>query len=259
MKKSDKNIIRCKHCGASLPINADFCDVCGQKVERQTYRQKASQDAQKRLQTKKRLKVFVPIVLLCIIFVGYKIWDAFWFKNIILNPNYQYMLTKVSVEEYKKINVGMTYKEACKTIGGKGKLRLIAGYAKEGAKGYIWPGEFIEKDNMDSSFDVMVDNSTKKIIMIRERNLVDGAEVLENIKAEKESHYIQRNKIEKGMTRNEVVELLGSDGVLDNSSSIKDGSGEVVRKRYKWVGGTSHEIEVEFENDIVQDVYEYGY
>ena len=253
--------MKCKNCGAKLPIDAKFCDVCGHPVERQTYKQKAEQDAAKRRAAKIRLMIIVPIVLICIAFAGYKLWDIYWFKNIHFEPNYGNMRTRVTLDEYNKLELGMTYKEACKVVGGRGKIESIVGNAKSGMRSYIWAGEYADvKNSFYSEVSITIDNRTKRIDSIHEYNLIDAEELLANHNNNTEIQYKKYGKIEIGMTLKEVEDLLGTKGVLHYSSSTKANNNETkTRKEYRWVGPNNQEIIVDFENDIVESANEYGF
>ena len=138
--------MKCKKCGAELPIDVKFCDICGCPVERETYKQREKRDAEKRKKVKRRAFVIVPLVLICLSLIGYKLWDMFWLKTIYLDRGYS-MITRVSVDEYKKVEIGMTYKEVCKIVGGRGKLESIVGTSKAGMRSYMWGGEYADKKN----------------------------------------------------------------------------------------------------------------
>lgn len=252
--------MKCKNCGAKLPIDAMFCDVCGHPIERQTYKQKAEQDAKKRKATKFRLMIIVPIVLICIAFAGYKLWDIYWFKNIHLEPNYGNMRTRVTLDEYNKLELGMTYKEACNIAGGRGKLESIVGTAKTGMRSYIWAGEHADVENsFYSEVAITIDNRTKKIDSIYEYNLVDAEEVLSNNKNDTKAYYKKYGKIEIGMKLKEVEEILGTKGALYHSSSTKANNIKTTRKEYRWHGPNVQVIIVGFKNDIVESANEYGF
>ena len=251
--------MKCKKCGAELPIDVKFCDVCGCPIERETYKQREKKDAEKRKKVKRRAFIIVPIVLICLSLVGYKLWDMFWLKNIYLDRGYS-MITRVSVDEYKKVELGMTYKEVCKIVGGRGKLESIVGTSKAGMRSYMWGGEYADKkNNFYSEMSVRIDNNSKKIDSIHEYNLLDAEEILANHNNNTEIQYKKYAKIEIGMTLKEVENLLGAKGVLQYSSSTKKSNKLTTRKEYRWVGPDNQEIIVDFENDIVERANEYGF
>lgn len=251
--------MKCKKCGAELPIDVKFCDICGCPVERETYKQRKKKDAEKRKKVKHRAFVIVPIVLICLSLVGYKLWDMFWLKNIHLDRGYS-MITRVSVDEYKKVELGMTYKEVCKIVGGRGKLESIVGTSKAGMRRYMWGGEYADKkNNFYSEMSVRIDNNSKKIDSIDEYNLLDAEEILANHNNDTEIQYKKYAKIDVGMTLKEVEDLLGNKGVLHHSGSTKTDNKQTTRKEYRWVGPDNQEIIVDFENDIVERANEYGF
>jgi len=252
--------MKCKKCGAELPIDVKFCDVCGCPVERETYKQREKKDAEKRKKVKRRAFVIVPLVLICLFLIGYKLWDVFWFKNIQLNRNYGMMTTRATVDEYNKLELGMSYRDACKIIGGRGRLESWVGTANSGMKSYVWAGEHADsKNSFYSNVSVTVDTQSKKIDSIHEYNLIDAEEVLANHNNDTEIQYKKYAKIDVGMTLKEVEDLLGNKGVLHHSGSTKTDNKQTTRKEYRWVGPDNQEIIVDFENDIVERANEYGF
>ena len=253
--------MKCKKCGAQLPVSAKYCDICGTKVIRETYEQRAARETQERAKATKRRKIRRIVIVACILALAISAWALLWPKNIDFNPDLYSKSNKVSAEQYAKISKGMTYKQIRDELG-RGYNDGSFGNAFWGSKYYIWPGEYIDKGLLYSEVRVFIDKENKKCDHLSERNVIDGEEIFENLSNDRKAMTKKKKEdieaIKPGTTYEQVVDLLGIEGVLVESESNSEGN---VEKTYKWHYYDEYyykqEATIYFDKGKVRDVYVY--
>ena len=218
--------MKCKHCGANLPSDAKFCDICGTPIKRQSFAEKESINAKKRKQSAKMQKIGLLAAAAGVVLLIVTLWYLFYPKVIQFDPNLYNMKVKVSEEELEQIEIGMTYDEICDIVGGRGKLEEIFGGAINGAKTYAWAGEAMDKQFLYSSLQVSFDNRTKKADWIKARSIKNSDKIYTGYDTSTAGKTIiedvKNPPIKDGMTYEEVVKALGREGLLLETDVIKD-------------------------------------
>lgn len=232
--------MKCRNCGANLPANAKFCDACGEPVVRQSFAEKERRNAKKRKETEKKQKIGIIAAAVGILLLLALVWYFFFPKMIHFNPNLNNMSVKVSEEEFEKIEIGMTYDEVCEIVGGKGKLYELFGRGIDGNTYYAWPGDANKKNSFHSHMTVSFNNRTKKADWIDADNIKDVDKIykgdqLWDYAGETIVDDVENPPIKNGMTYEEVVKALGREGVLIETSYVKDNIyDDKYQQQYYW-------------------------
>lgn len=227
--------MKCKKCGAELPAHVKYCDICGTRIHRETYEQRAARETRERAKAKKTRFIRRIVIAACALILAIVAWSLFWVKDIYFDPDLYHKSNRVSAEEYAKISKGLTYKQIKDELG-KGYKDGVFGNAFWGYTSYVWPGEYIDKGLLYSEVKVFIDTKTKKCDHYSERNVVDGEEIYENLSKDKKSMTKKKKEeikaaVKPGMTYEQVTDFLGTKGILKESSSNSDGN---VEKTYDW-------------------------
>ncbi len=253
--------MKCKKCGADLPAHAKYCDICGTKILRETYEQRAARETQERAKAKKRRFIRRIVIAACVLILAVVAWNMFWVKDLYFEPDIYHKSNRVSAEEYANISEGLTY-EQIKDELGKGYKDGVFGNAFWGYTSYVWPGEYIDKGLLYSEVNVFIDTKTKKCDHFSERNVIDGEEIYENLSKEKKAK-TKKTKAEieaavkPGMSYEQVVAFLGVEGILKDSSSNSDGN---LEKTYDWTYNDEYydsDFTIYFDKGKVRDLYIY--
>ena len=227
--------MKCKKCGAELPAGAKFCDICGTKIVRETYEQRAAREAGERNRARKKRMIIRAAIGAGILVLLFILWHVFWYNDIPHDPNIYRMSNKVSAEQYAKISEGLTYEQVKEELG-KGAKYTSFGNVSNGFTSYVWPGEYIDKSLLYAEVTVYIDHGTNKVDQYSERNVIDGKEIYENLTKERKSMTKKKKEeieatIKPGMTYEQVVDFLGTGGILKESESNSDGN---EQKTYDW-------------------------
>lgn len=253
--------MKCKKCGAEIPSNAKYCDICGAKVVRQTYRQRAAEDSRAREKARKKQRLTRVVIAAAAVIAVCAFWRIIVPVDIHRDPNLYLRGNRVTAEEYGKLSEGMTYKQVRKIIG-RGALKTSLGTRSIGATYYVWPGEYIDRKlQFEASVTVDIDHSTKKVAKITEQNVIDGEEIHANLTSGRKA-MTERTEdeldsgIKKGMSYGQVAGFLGIDGLLCESSSDSDGEFTRVYEwyYYNWIGDKA-EIHISFKNGKADYIY----
>lgn len=250
--------MKCEKCGAELPANAKFCDLCGAKVFRETYEERAAREAAEReKEHRKKLtrKITVASVLLILIAAA---WSLFWPRDRHYAPDIYSLKDPVTAEEYGMLYKGMTYKQVTDTIG-KGARESRWGNVLSGFDIYIWPGEFLDKGVLYSEVSVYIDRRSKKVDMFSESNVVNGKEIHDNLSGSKKAVTRRTREeieaMESGLTYQDVADFMGAEGILTESESNSNGNNE---KTYVWYiydeYGSSTGVYVNLSKNKVSDI-----
>ena len=253
--------MKCKKCGAELPVSAKYCDICGTKVIRETYEQRAARETQERAKAKKKRRIRRIVIGAGVLILVVVAWNLLWTKSINLDPDLYSKSNRVSAEEYAKLTKGLTYKQVKDELG-KGYKDGVFGNAFWGYTSYVWPGEYIDKGLLYAEVNVFIDTNTKKCDQYSERNVIDGKEIYENLSNGKKAMTKKKKEdieaIKPGTSYEQVVDLLGIEGILIESESNSDGN---VEKTYTWHYYDEYyykqEATIYFDKGKVRDVYVY--
>ena len=227
--------MKCKKCGAKLPDDAKFCDICGTSVIRETYEERDARETKERETDRKRRIIRRLATAACIVAILFVMWELLFPKDENYNPNLYAKMNRVSAEEYSKLSVGFTFKQVKSLLGRGYKYSKYGNVVVGGEYTYIWPGEYIEERLMDSEVKVKFNNRNHKVSTFSEHNVTDGREIYENLKnGRKALSKRTREDIESikdGISYEELARFMGVDGILVDSASNSDGSEE---KEYIW-------------------------
>lgn len=195
------------------------------------------------METKKKSKagyIILFVILYVIVAILMIKTELSWGSHIDNEVNLDEMTVRVSAEDYEKLRIGMTYSEVCEIVGGEGELKTQFGDMNYGLMYYVWPGKFHDKSVMRSELKVAFGRDSGRAEIIRESNLLHGKEIYKNIKENKKAEVKKAateiaSAIKKEMSYEEVVKIIGAEGILESSeSSIDIDSGRGEEKKYVW-------------------------
>lgn len=217
----------CKNCGAEIPASAKFCDVCGTPVIREVGTRV------KKEKVRVNWKLLIPILgLISLLIVG-----PLMISHSIQKENEQKtektVSARVTPEQFNEIEIGMDYGEVKNIVGSEG----VKSYHDSRVVEFTWPGEYHGKlDATDPKLRVSFNKSTGLAETIEEVNILDGKEIYENEKSNKEA-VTKLTRQELGTIPGEasyetICEMLGCDGVLTYSMSSNEGTYKIYEWRY---------------------------
>lgn len=251
--------MKCEKCGAALPVNAKFCDQCGAKIYRETYKERTAREAREREKARKKklaAKISAAVVMLILII---SVWNIFIPHNREYDPDLYSIKNSVTAAEYGRLSEGMTYDQITDIIG-EGAKASSWGTPFDGFVIYQWPGEYLEEGGLYSDLKIYVDRTTKKADLMSEINIVDGEVVRDNL-AETKKAVSERTaedvriNIGYGATYREVADFMGIDGLLTNSESNSRGNDN---KTFTWNVDDGYDsttkVDIHFENNKVTNV-----
>lgn len=226
-------MITCRKCGHKLPPGSVFCDKCGEPVVKKLARK---QDAgTKDNASKGKMMIAAAIALILVVFaliMAFSPGSREKARDENSPETYEErisaMTSRVTPEQYEKLDFGMSYEEVVALLGEEGAGR----YSDE----YVWPGEYF--DRAEYTYDAprveLRFGHTQKVIEIKEYNVLDGAEIYNTKKADEEELILDDEKLSSlraRMSYAEIAEIIGRDGVLIESYSDKTGN---ETKTYRW-------------------------
>lgn len=230
----------CVKCGTELPENAKFCDNCGSRVDRKKayYDVREQKDKQRALYFKIAILILIP-VLASIAFVIGSISNGSANKS-----NNKSEITSLwdvkaeaDAEKYNSLEYDMNYEQVLEIMGGQGAL--IYGAEEDPVVELAWPGKEWAEDYWREKPQILVGINpfTDKVVHIEEVNVLDWDTVKENCNKypDRETTSFEKedlDKIQEGVSYEEIVDMLGSEGMLVNSKSTKEGSTD---KTFLWV------------------------
>lgn len=217
----------CKNCGAEIPASAKFCDICGTPVVREVGTRV------KKEKVRVNWKLLIPILgLISLLVVG-----PLMISHSIQKENEQRtektVSARVTPEQFNEIEIGMDYGEVKNIVGSEG----VKSYHDSRVVEFTWPGEYHDKlDATDPKLRVSFNKSTGLAETIEEINILDGKEIYENEKSNKEA-VTKLTRKELGTIPGEasyetICEMLGCEGVLTYSMSSNEGTYKVYEWRY---------------------------
>ena len=273
---------KCNKCGSDIPVDAVYCDVCGEPVSRRVAKKQEKAKARPARNTAAKQKTFKDymamlgigvVVAVAVIFVIGLIVGAiseYEYKQYQKRIDLSDWEETVTPEEFEKIQIGMTYEEVKEAVGGDGKLIEDEKYWIE----YRWPGEYYV-DKYEGYVEVQFDTHTygdlegtpPTVESIVENEVVHGKETFEtrNLINERnysalETEYVTRtqlSKIEAGMTYEEVCEVLESEGKCYRSRCYKRESRTDTTEEYVWKcknSGYDDYFSQTFEDGVVKEL-----
>lgn len=180
--------------------------------------------------------------------------------------------TIITPEEYRQIEIGMTYEEVRNIVGGEGKVVD----KNTNSIDYAWPGEYYLNKYcglVEIRFRADLDEDTPTADIIRESEVVDGEECYDTRQkidqgkcSELETPVTserQAAKIHGGMSYGQVCAVMKGEGVLYGSErGTYDIEKRIRNQQYVWRqmrGDPGHRwisyVSVEFENGVSVRVY----
>ena len=258
---------RCKNCGAQLPGNASYCDVCGTPCSDTIPVEKHAKKVHNKAVRKKATKgclIFFAVAFVLLLGVSFIAFQFHELRNEYYGEgdpstweNY------VSAEQFEKIKFGMTYEEVSEILG-EGVLE--ASYDGGDYLIYFWPGE----NRMDGErysdtlkADLEITYTNGEMSGLEERNIVRGEEVKAAFEAgtDIDAPLVTKSmthKLEEDMSFDTVCHLLGGKGVLIEERHICYGSTVYSYETYAWRctdNGIPNIFEVEFTDGKVYYFY----
>ena len=185
--------------------------------------------------TRKRKLILGAVVLLCVA-IAAGLYSSLQYEkqnNTPKEKSFLEMTSRITPSQYKKIKPDMTYDEVVEMLGEEG----FEYSRSESQVEYAWPGELYDEfqdiDASNPTVRVCFDAKTKTVTGVKEFNLLDGAEIYDNFKNNKEA-ITELTTEEMRAIRNQsdykaVVKTVGCEGILIGSSTNinKD-------KTYRW-------------------------
>lgn len=147
----------------------------------------------------------------------------------------------LTMDNYEKIKSGMSYDDVADLLGSKGNETSSSTIGKSESKSYKWEGEKYVRIYVNFRDDKMTSKSQTGL-----KSSAKGGDA-DISKAKYE-------KIENGMSVEEVEEIIGSKGEETSSSSI----GKSSYKAFRWKGEKFSFISVRFKDDKVNSKSQYG-
>ena len=283
--------MKCKNCGAELPDNSKYCDICGEICEQwvaQEDRKNKKEESRRALGTAKKgcrliaiviagvfaLLLVISAITVTIERVEYKLDE----KNHFYDRDLTGWKTVASPEVLEKIDIGMTYEEVRDIVGGEGKLTEEDLYPNSYYCTYSWPGEYYAGDyhgRLDVRFSSYSHDGDPKAITptanhILEDGIVDGEEIhgtqeiheaydwekLDTVLVKKK----QFKKISEGMNYEQVCEIFGGPGKLARSSLSIFENETYTSKEYYWkakCGDMYTYVYLDFDDGIIKYLSEW--
>lgn len=275
-----ENMKRCENCGAYIPRDAVYCDVCGELVSKRLARKQEKAEAPKgkfgRPKTFKEfmmlagMSLVMMIAILIVIGVISGAVDEARYREYERRRDLSDWEETVTPDEFEKLEMGMTYEEVKEVIGGEGKLIEEEKYWIT----YRWPGEYYVDRNfgyLELRFDTnrygINEGKPPMLEDIDEREVVHGAETQETYKKIQTGHYssigteyvtrAQLEKIEAGMNYEQVCEAIGTEGKHYRSSTWIRPNRTDVRDEYVWKckeGDWDDYYSQSFEDGVVKEL-----
>lgn len=282
---TEQKMKKCKNCGAEIPKDAIYCDICGElastRLERRSRRQKSANRARKSgyartiksfLTTLAKVLGIIFALMIVIAFIGVRIEDH-KYREYERKRDLSGWEVTVTPEIYEKIDLGMTYEEVKEIIGGDGKMIEDDKYGTD----YYWPGEYyvprfhgylnlyFSKNNYGE-----YKGAAPTLSTIRESEIIDGAETIDTYNAIDNFDYSkidtpiitkeQVMKLTEGMTYDKACEVLGGEGKMYLSTSWKHASYENVEKSYVWRckhNERDYYFELQFDDGIIKYLWDW--
>lgn len=276
----NENMKRCENCGAFVPRDAVYCDVCGEVVSKRRAKKQEKAEAPKgKFGRPKTFKEFMMlagmsfvmmIAILIVIGIISGAVDEAKYRDYEKKRDLSDWEETVTPEEFEKLEMGMTYEEVKEIIGGEGKMIEKEKYWHT----YRWPGEYYV-DMYFGYVELRFDTNTYGVNKgkppmleeIDEREIVHGAECHDTyIKmqdgkySELGTEYVTRaqlEKIEAGMSYEQVCEAIGAEGKHYRSSTWVRENRTDRRDEYVWKtkrGDWDNDFSQSFEDGVVKEL-----
>ncbi len=276
----NENMKKCENCGTFVPRDAVYCDVCGEVVSKRRARKQEKAEAPKgKFGRPKTFKEFMMlagmsfvmmIAILIVIGIISGAADEARYREYERKRDLSGWEETVTPEEFEKIEIGMTYEEVKEVIGGDGKMIEKEKYWHT----YRWPGDYYVDKNfgyLELRFDTNTygvnEGKPPMLEEIDEREIVHGADChdtyikLQDGKySELDTEYVTRaqlEKIEAGMSYEQVCEAIGAEGKHYRSSTWIRENRTDRRDEYVWKtkrGDWDNDFSQSFEDGVVKEI-----
>ena len=276
----NENMKKCENCGAFVPRDAVYCDVCGEVVSKRRAKKQEKAEAPKgkfgRPKTFKEflmlagMSLLMMVAILFVIGIIAGVVDEAKYKEYERKRDLSDWEETITPEEFEKLEMGMTYDEVKEVIGGEGKMIEKEKYWHT----YRWPGEYYV-DRYSGYVELRFDTNTygtnkgkpPMLEEIDEREVVHGEETHDTYKKIEEGKYsaidteyvtrAQLEKIEQGMNYEQVCEAIGTEGRHYRSSTWIRTNRTDKRDEYVWKckeGDWDNYYSQSFEDGIVKEL-----
>lgn len=273
---------KCDSCGAEIPWDAVYCDVCGTPVAKKVRKDRDEDEG--RFRRPKTFKEFMSLVGMCLVMIvglliligvisGYA--SELRYREYERRRDLSDWEVTVTEEECQKVKVDMTYDEVKEAIGGDGKLIEDEKYWIT----YRWPGEYYVDSHagyLEVEFDKHIYGELKgsdpSAESITEHEIMGGKEASETIKLINDSRYseigteyvtrAQLMQLRQGMTYEEACEVLGTEGKLYRSYSHTTKSRTDLYAEYVWkckYGDRDDYYSQTFEDGILKELRDWKF
>ncbi len=221
--------MKCRNCGCEIPVNVRYCDNCGERVVVKNKKIKIKKDKKpskwatmSRREKIGKMILFVYLIAFC---------SFVFFVNHIAKNNeteeeaIARLPMRVTSKQYSELRTGMTYSEVAELFEGEGlRVQKTSSELK-----YAWPGAYLEGivEAFRSDYTktpvvyVYFDRMSDTVLRFEEINVVNGGEMNKlmerDIKTDIEENELK--SIEKGISYEEAVRILGNEGKLIDSRS----------------------------------------
>ena len=214
----------------------------------------------------RKRRYLIPLAVIYLVTAALMFRADFGWADADYEVDLSKMDVRVSAEDFREIRLGMTYREVCRILGGKGEVNRKSGSVSGGLTYYIWPGELNDEKVMTSYVTIAFDNESGRAESVREVNILDGQKVRDNLVSKKVSRIGKSESeidlaVTEGMSYKDSAAALGAEGILTGSESIVDVySGKSISRKYNWEGkfdnGVSGRIvTVHFTDDKADIIY----
>ena len=264
---------KCSNCGAEIPKDAAYCDICGALCSKRLIARPPEEKKRiekRRAGIKRAVKIVLAVAggcfaaLIVVALISGYVSEKRYEKREKARDLTGWEVT-VTPEEFSKLDIGMTYEEIVRIIGGEGKVVEDSDYVTS----YMWPGEhYINPDfgYLTVDFYNHSDTGSERLTAdyIEECDILDGSETYETYRKIYGNEHSaidapvvtkdQVSKVGEGMSYEKVSELLG-EGKMCSSSTRIDAYGSDRYTDYAWrckMSGQDSEFELHFENGILK-------
>ena len=233
--------MKCRKCGHEIPATARYCDNCGELVVIKNKKIKKKKEKRPSKWTAMSRVEKVRMVLLITYLIAF--FSFVFYVNYIgkIKETEEAAIARlpmrVTSEQYSELRTGMTYGDVTELFDGEG-ARVQKTFSEQK---YAWPGAYLEEIVEAYGYDytkapivyVYFDRNNDTVIRFEEKNVVDGGEMNRPMERDVKIDIgeDELESIEKGISYEEVVRIIGKEGKLLDSRS---GNDSFQTKTYMW-------------------------
>lgn len=233
--------MKCRKCGYEIPANARYCDNCGELVvikNKQIKKKKEKRPSKWAAMSRGEKISKVLLFTYLIAFFSFCFYVTHVDKNKETEEEAVARLPmRVTSKQYSELGIGMTYDEVTELFGGEG-LRVQTTFNE---LKYAWPGAYLEEIVEAYRYDytktpiayVYFDRMSDIVLRFEEINVVNGGEMNKLMERDVKIDIgeDELKSIEKGISYEEAVKIIGKEGKLIDSRSSNDSP---QKKTYMW-------------------------